>query len=311
MRKKITLFYLLFLFSNNISAKPLTLILDWLVNPDHAAILVAQEQGFFSREGVEVDIIAPPNPDDGPKLVAASRADLAVTYQPQLVVQAAQGFPLMRIATLIDHPLNCLIVRKDSAIYKLADLKGKHIAYTSHVEGTLMLSALLEKAHLTLQDVKTINVSYNLTQALLSQRVDALINVMRNVEPLQIQFAHQAVKIFPIELAAIPNYDELIIIANKNKLTDQRLIKFLTALNKATRYLLNNPEKCWRVFAINHPVLNNVLNHQIWQATLPYIARHPLSFDKKSYTQFMLFLKQKEIINSTLVNDHYATELMH
>jgi putative hydroxymethylpyrimidine transport system substrate-binding protein len=311
MRKRINLIYLLFLFSSNISAKPLTLILDWLVNPDHAAILVAQEQGFFSREGVEVNIIAPTNPDDGPKLVAAGRADLAVSYQPQLVIQAAYGLPLIRIATLLDHPLNCLIVRKDSTIYKLADLKGKYIAYTSHLEGTLMLGALLEKAHLTLEDVKTINLSYNLTQALLSQRVDALINVMRNVEPLQMQFAHQAVRIFPIELAAIPNYDELIIIANKNKLTDQRLVKFLIALNKATQYLLNKPEKCWQIFAINHPVLNNALNHQIWQATLPYIARHPLRFDKKTYNQFMLFLKRKEIIHKTLVSDYYAIELIH
>lgn len=311
MRKKIILTYLLFLFSSNTSAKPLTLILDWLINPDHAAILVAQEQGFFTREEVEVDIIAPSNPDDGPKLVAAGRADLAVTYQPQLVRQAAQGLPLMRIATLVDHPLNCLIVRNDSAIDKLTDLKGKHIAYTSHAEGTLMLSALLEKAHLTLRDVKTTNVSYDLTQALLSKRVDALINVMRNVEPLQMQFAHQSVKIFPIELAAIPSYDELIIVANKNKLTDQRLIKFLTALNKATLYLLNNPEKCWQVFARYHPILNNTLNHQIWQATLPYLARHPLTFDKKSYAQFMFFLKQKGIINKTLASDYYAVELMH
>ncbi|MGB9087679.1 MAG: ABC transporter substrate-binding protein [Candidatus Aquirickettsiella gammari] len=310
MRKKINLIYLLFLFSSNISAKPLTLILDWLVNPDHAAILVAQEQGFFKSEGVEVDIIAPTNPDDGPKLVAAGRADLAVSYQPQLVMQAVQGLPLMRIATLVNHPLNCLIVRNDSAIHKLADLKGKHIAYTSHAEGTLMLSTLLEKAHLTLRDVKTTNVSYNLTQALLSKRVDAVINVMRNVEPLQMQFAHQSVKIFPIELADIPSYDELVIIANKNKLADRRLVKFLTGLNKATLYLLNNPEKCWQVFAINHPVLNNALNHQIWQATLPYIARHPLAFDKKSYAQFMLFLKQKRIINKILVSDDYATELM-
>ena len=51
MRKKINLIYLLFLFSSNISAKPLTLILDWLVNPDHAAILVAQEQDFLKARG--------------------------------------------------------------------------------------------------------------------------------------------------------------------------------------------------------------------------------------------------------------------
>ncbi len=309
IQKKIIFLVSFLLFANHITAKPLTLILDWLVNPDHAAIFIAQEQGFFAQEGLKVNIIALSNPDDGPKLVAGGHADLAVSYQPQLVIQAAKGLPLIRIASLIDQPLNCLVVKKNGPIQQLSDLKGKRIAYTSHVEGTLMLNGLLEKAHLTMHDVQTINVQYNLTQALLSNRVDAIINVMRNVEPLQMQFAHQAVKIFPVELAGIPTYDELIIIANKNKLTDPRLIQFLAALNKASQYLLNNPEKSWQVFTRNHPALNNALNHQIWQTTLPYIARQPLSFNKKAYTKFMLFLYQKHIISQSITTDKYATEL--
>jgi len=309
IQKKIILLISILLFNNNVAAKPLTLILDWLINPDHAAIFVAEEQGFFSREGLQINIIAPSNPDDGPKLVAAGHADLAVSYEPQLVVQAAKGLPLIRIATLINHPLNCLIVKKDGPIHQLADLKGKRIAYTSHVEGTLMLNALLEKAHLRMNDVQTINVQYDLTQALLSNRVDAVINVMRNVEPLQMQFAHQAVKIFPVELAKIPTYDELIIIANKNKLSDPRLIKFLTALNKATHYLLSNPEKSWLIFARKHPALNNQLNHQIWEATLPYIAPYPINFNKNAYKKFMLFLQQKKLIHNTLVSEDYVLKL--
>ena len=281
-----------------------------MINPDHAAIFVAEEQGFFSREGLQINIIAPSNPDDGPKLVAAGHADLAVSYEPQLVVQAAKGLPLIRIATLINQPLNCLIVKKDGPIHQLADLKGKRIAYTSHVEGTLMLNALLEKAHLRMNDVQTINIQYDLTQALLSNRVDAVINVMRNVEPLQMQFAHQAVKIFPVELAKIPTYDELIIIANKNKLSDPRLIKFLTALNKATHYLLSNPEKSWLIFARKHPALNNQLNHQIWEATLPYIAPYPINFNKNAYKKFMLFLQQKKLIHNTLVSEDYVLKLI-
>ncbi|WP_339050092.1 ABC transporter substrate-binding protein [Rickettsiella endosymbiont of Xylota segnis] len=310
IQKKIILLISILLFNNNVAAKPLTLILDWLVNPDHAAIFVAEEQGFFAREGLQVNIIAPSNPDDGTKLVAAGHADLAVSYEPQLVVQAAKGLPLIRIATLINQPLNCLIVKKDGPIHQLADLKGKRIAYTSHVEGTLMLNALLEKAHLRMSDVQTINVQYDLTQALLSNRVDAVINVMRNVEPLEMQFAHQAVKIFPVELARIPTYDELIIVANKNKLSDPRIIKFLTALSEATHYLLSNPEKSWLIFARNHPALNNQLNHQIWQATLPYIAPYPINFNKNAYQKFMLFLQQKKIIHNTLVSEDYVLKLI-
>ena len=296
---------LLFSFSSYASEKPLTLILDWLINPNHAAIFVAQEQGFFQKEGIQVNIISPADPDDGPKLVAAGHADLAITYQPQLIVQVAQGLPLVRIASLIDHPLNCLIVRKNSDIHTITDLKGKRIGYTSHIEGTLALNALLQKAGLTLNDVQTINIPYNLTQALLTKRLDAIINVMQNVEPLQLQSAGQPVKIFPIK-GAMPSYDELIIVTNRQQIKDVRIAKFLIALQKASNYLLKHPEKSWKLFAKNNPALNNALNHQIWRATLPYFAHYPARFDKKRYQHFSNFLVQEKVIQKHMSYLEYS-----
>src|SRR3546814_11209860 len=51
------------------AADKLTLILDWFVNPDHGPIIVAQEQGYFAEAGLEVEVIAPADPSDPPKLV--------------------------------------------------------------------------------------------------------------------------------------------------------------------------------------------------------------------------------------------------
>src|SRR5919112_5977648 len=79
----------------------LTVLLDWFVNPDHAPLYVAKEKGYFREAGLDVDLIAPADPNDPPKLVAAGKADLAVGYQKQLPLQAEQGLPLVRIGTLI------------------------------------------------------------------------------------------------------------------------------------------------------------------------------------------------------------------
>ncbi|MDE0729010.1 MAG: ABC transporter substrate-binding protein, partial [Alphaproteobacteria bacterium] len=92
------------------AADKLVVILDWFVNPDHATLLVAQEKGYFTAAGLEVELIAPADPNDPPKLVAAGKADLAISYQPQLHVQVDQGLPLRRIATLVSTPLNSLVV---------------------------------------------------------------------------------------------------------------------------------------------------------------------------------------------------------
>lgn len=302
------IFIVLFLIPSYVNAKPLTLILDWLVNPNHAAIFIAQEKGFFQQQGINVNIIVPADPDDGVKLVVAGRADLAITYQPQLVVQAAQGLPLVRIATLIDKPLNCLIVRKESRIDSIADLKGKKIGYTSNVEGTLALEALLKKAGLTLKDVEAVNIQYNLTQALLSKRLDAIINVMRNVEPLQLRFSGQPVNLFPVD-AVMPSHDALIIVTHHRELTDPRLKKFLIALQQASDYLKKNPEKSWQLFAKNNPALNNILNHQIWAATLPYLAYNPTLLNKEKYQSFENFLYEKKIITKKISIHDYTIQI--
>ena len=82
----------------------LTLILDWYVNPDHAPIILAQEKGFFAQQGLEVEIVAPADPAEPPKLVAAGKADLAVSYQPQLHLQVHEGLPVIRVGTLVATP---------------------------------------------------------------------------------------------------------------------------------------------------------------------------------------------------------------
>ncbi|HJO88016.1 MAG TPA: ABC transporter substrate-binding protein, partial [Rhodospirillales bacterium] len=81
------------------AAEKLSVMLDWFVNPDHAPLIIAKEKGFFEAAGLNVKLITPADPNDPPKLVAAGKVDLAVSYQPQLHVQVAEGLPLIRIGT--------------------------------------------------------------------------------------------------------------------------------------------------------------------------------------------------------------------
>jgi putative hydroxymethylpyrimidine transport system substrate-binding protein len=111
-------------------AEKLTLLLDWFLNPDHAPLVVALQKGYFREAGLEVELIEPADPNDPPKLVAAGRAEVAVTYQPQLHIQAAAGLPLARIATLVATPLNTLLVLDSSPIKSIADLKGRKVGFS-------------------------------------------------------------------------------------------------------------------------------------------------------------------------------------
>ena len=112
------------------AAEKLTVLMDWFTNPDHAQLILAKELGYFKDEELEVELVEPADPSLPPKMVAAGKADIAITYQPQLHVQVAQGLPLSRFGTLVSTPLNSLVVLQDGPIKEIADLKGC-LLYTS------------------------------------------------------------------------------------------------------------------------------------------------------------------------------------
>ncbi len=60
----------------------MTVMLDWFVNPDHGPIIIAEEMGYFAEADLTVEVIAPADPSDPPKMAAAGAVDLAISYQP-------------------------------------------------------------------------------------------------------------------------------------------------------------------------------------------------------------------------------------
>lgn len=278
----------------------MTLILDWYVNPDHVPIILAQERGFFSDQGLEVEIIAPADPSDPPKLVAAGRADLAVSYQPHLHLQVHEGLPLVRVGTLVATPLNCLMVDADGPVQSLADLRGRKIGYSvSGVEEAVM-AAMLASVDLTLADVEMINVNWSLAPAVMTGQVDAVIGAFRNFELTQMRLAGANGRCFFPEEAGLPSYDELIFVANSETFDRDRITRFLAAIERGTEYMLNHPDEAFAVFAATSPDLSDELNTRAWADTLPRFAQSPAALDHGRYARFEAFLHEAGLVGSIL-----------
>ncbi|MFN3233963.1 MAG: ABC transporter substrate-binding protein [Gammaproteobacteria bacterium] len=248
--------------------KTFNVVLDWFANPDHAPLFVAKEQGYFAKQGLSVRLIEPADPSDPPKLIAAGKADLAITYEPRFVLQKKAGWPLVRVGTLIDSPLDCLVVLKDSNIHSIKDLKGKTIGITDAGQDNQMLKIMLHAAGLSLEDVHIVDVHYSLVQALIMKRVDAATGMMRNIELIEMQQAGHPGRAFYPENYGMPTYSELIFIANSNHASDPEIQKFFLALHQGVVYLKAHPEQTWQTFAKQHPVQNNALNHAVWLKTV-------------------------------------------
>jgi len=308
---KITLSLLLLSSSAFAEKEKISLLLDWFVNPDHAAIIIAQQKGFFEKNNLEVEIIEPADPSMPPKLVATKKAHLAVDYQPQLQMQVAQGLPLVRIATLVNSPLNSLVVLEDSGIEKIEDLKGKKVGYSVSGFETALLDSMLKSVNLSIKDVELINVNWSLSPSLMSKQVDAVIGSFRNFELNQLKIENQKGKAFFPEDYGVPKYDELVVVANKETISQKKYKNFVKSLQDASKYLKENPKKSWEAFVSYKPKeLDNELNRLAWSDTLPYLAQNPAIFDKAVYNQMADFMKENKLIKTVLNLDDYAQELL-
>ena len=294
---RLTLLFLL-LTSSNLAAKDkMTLLLDWFINPDHGPIVIAKEKGYFSDQNLEIEIIAPADPSAPPKLVAAGQADLAVSYQPQLHLQLTQGLPLIRVGTLVATPLNCLLVLENGPIKTPQSLSGKKIGFSVAGVEEILLSAILEKYGVKLEDVELVNVNFSLSPSLMSGQVDAVIGAFRNFELNQMKIENVPGKCFFLEEEGVPPYDELIYVANSKNIDKEKIRKFLKATELATQFIINNPEESWKIFASTSKELDDQLNKMAWADTIPRFALRPPAFDAGRYLEFQDFLLQNKLIN--------------
>lgn len=298
-------------FNSFAANKSLTVLLDWYLNPDHAPLFVAEQYGYFKQQGLDVKLVSPTDPADPLKLVAAGKADIAISYQPTLLIAVDAGLPIVRIGTLIPTPLNSLAVLKNSDIHKIADLKSKKIGYS--VDGTdhALLDTMLASGGLSEKDVTLVNVHYGLTQALMSHQVDAVTGITRTFEPFEMADNGQSARLFNYEDYGVPLYDELVFVTRKDEVTDPRLPKFLAAITEATNYLVNHPESTWQAFAKAHPELNNKINRQAWFATIPRFALRPAALDSSRYNNFAQYWKAKGVIKTVPSLNSYAVELTY
>lgn len=307
--KHLTLAAALLAASPAVAADEMTVLLDWFVNPDHGPIIVAQEKGYFADQGLDVEIIAPADPSDPPKLVAAGQAELAISYQPQLHLQVAEGLPLKRVGTLVATPLNCLLVLEDGPIKEISDLKGAKIGYSVAGVEEALLSAILGKHGLSVDDVELVNVNWSLSPSLMSGQVDAVLGAYRNFELNQMEIEGVEGKCFYIEEEGVPTYDELIYVANKDSMDTDKIRRFLRATELATQYIVNHPEESWTVFSGTSPELQDELNEMAWADTLPRFALRPEALDEGRYVRFEQFLSDAGLITGTRAVDDLAVDL--
>src|SRR5690349_8777584 len=155
------------------------LVLDYLPNADHAGIFLAQESGEFAKAGLRVKIVTPSDPAAPLKLVAGGRADLAISYEPEVLLGRAAGADVLSVGAVATRPLTSLMSVRGKPVSP-ASLKGKTVGTAGIPYQDAYLETILDQAGVDPSTVRKVNVGFNLVPAMLSNRVDATLGAFWN-----------------------------------------------------------------------------------------------------------------------------------
>ena len=290
-----------------------SLMLDFYPNPDHAGIYVAQERGFFRDAGLDVSIAQPTDPAAPIKQVAAGQVDIAISYEPEVLIARDEGLPVVAVASIVDEPLTSMIWLPESGIRGPADLAGRTIATAGIPYQEGYLATILEGAGITTDEVKTANVGYNLLPAVLSGRADAMLGGFRNVEGVDLRLRGRRPTVIPVDRLGVPTYDELVLVANEDTIEEdpEPLRLFLAALERGTDAAVEDPQAATAALLAASPGLDQTLTAAQTEETVPLLARDDGelygTLDTERWEEFAAWMRDNGLIESLVPADEAVT----
>jgi ABC-type nitrate/sulfonate/bicarbonate transport system substrate-binding protein len=120
-----------------------TLMLDWTPNTNHAGIYIAQQNGWYEEEGLDVTIVEPAQAGVA-QVVASGQAEFGISVQEALIPARAEGVPLVGIAAIIQHNDSSFMSLESDGITAPKDLEGKTYGGYGGILETALLETLVE-----------------------------------------------------------------------------------------------------------------------------------------------------------------------
>jgi putative hydroxymethylpyrimidine transport system substrate-binding protein len=257
--------------TGGVEQRNLDLALDWFPNPDHAAIFEAKDRGFYRQVGLDVKTRTPSDPSAPIKEVAAGRVDLAISYEPEVLLARERGLPVMAVAALIQRPLTSLMATESSRVRSVKDLRGKRVGTAGIPYQSAYLQTILDRAGVPESSVKETNVGASLLPAMLSGKVDATLGGFWNVEAVELRQRKKHPWVRPVDRLGVPDYDELVLVARDSAVEDRRddLRLFISATARGANEARHDPAGAARAVQKANPDLKERLTRESVRETIP------------------------------------------
>jgi putative hydroxymethylpyrimidine transport system substrate-binding protein len=280
-----------------------TLDLDWYVNPDHAGIFSAIDRGFFRQAGLDVKPQVPSDPSAPIKEVAAGRVDLAISYEPEVLLAADKGLDVEAVGAVVGSPLTSLISLPRGGVTSAASLNGKTVGTAGIPYQSDYLETILQTAGLPSSSAEEFNVGLNLLPALIGGRVDAILGGFRNIEGIDLGLRGLDPRIVPVDRLGVPTYDELVLVARTSTVQShpEAIRAFIATLARGTDYARAHPQEAANAVLSAGKGLDPMQTRAEVDATLPLLASpqgHRYGYmDPNSWGAYAQWMAEHDLIS--------------
>ena len=285
----------------------ITFVLDWTPNTNHTGLYVAQEKGYFSDEGLEVEIIQPPE-DGAEALVGAGKAQFGVSFQDSMLpaVEGSNKMPIKAVAALVQHNTSGIISLKGGGMDTPKGLEGKKYATWDLPIEKATLKQVVETDGGDFSKVVMIpSTVTDEVSALESKTVDAIwvfygwAGVATEVAGLDTDFFAF------MDIDPVFDYYTPVVIGNDDWMTEnpEAARAFLSALKKGYEDAVAEPEEAAEILLKNAPELDR----ELVLASQAYLSKEYLSdaerwgyMDPERWNKFYNWINENGLFEVTI-----------
>ena len=293
-----------------------SLALDWFPNSNHAGFYVAQQRGYYSEEGLDVDIVVPANPEDVLKTVGAGRDDFGVSYQAEVLLARGEGVPVKSIAAMVQHPLNSIMVLEESGIERPSDLVGRSVGVTGIPFEEALFLAMLQHDGAAAEDVTLVNVGFDLSPALIGKKVDGIVGAYWTHESIAMEKQGYPVGVLRMEEWGVPDFYELVLVAGESYLSDNPDVaeRFLRATARGYADAIADPQGAVDILVGANPEIDSDLESQGIGLLAPLWSEEGVAFGHQSaerWESLAVWMKSEGLLGEDVdAADAFTSEYM-
>lgn len=237
---------------------PVTLMLDWTPNTNHTGLYVAQANGYFKEQGLDVKIVQPSSDGTVEQLVASGKVDFGVSQQEQVTTARANDLPLISIAAILQHNTSGFASEASKNIRSAKDFEGKTYGGWGLPSEDAILKALMDKEHADFSKLKMINIGEADQLTSLSRDIDLtwIFYGWTGIEAQQRKMDLNMIWLKDVD-PALDYYTPVLVTSEKMSKEKPDIVShFMKAVSQGYAFAIKNPGTAADILVKNAPEAN-------------------------------------------------------